>query len=360
MSDFTQIRNRCATVLTLLALAAGHSAAQTVSHANTASSQQTQSQQTTAQEGPSQQAASRQPGTPTTASFNPSIPSIYPGRADANGTQQLLAQVDPAQSNPAPSPTSKGPSLEHDFLKNVLRDQRAIWTAPLHLHGRDAYWLVPLAGGTAALFATDRSTAEDGGEFAANSTHQKVSDSISSVGTIYVGAGLVGSLYVVGRLTDNSRARETAVLAAEAALDTAILGQALKFATGRARPSADSGRGDFLDRGSSFPSGHSLAAWSVATVIANEYRHRRWVAVSVYTLAAMVSASRFTGHHHFLSDILVGSAMGYGVGRYVYHAHHDPAMNRDTAAARGIGRHISEWASRLSMTPLYNPTIREC
>ncbi len=32
--------------------------------------------------------------------------------------------------------------------------------------------------------------------------------------------------------------------------------------------------------------------------------------------------ARFTGLNHYLSDVLVGSAMGYGIGRYVYHAHH--------------------------------------
>src|SRR5713101_4096553 len=68
---------------------------------------------------------------------------------------------------PIPSPTpqaAKAPTLESQFLKNVLRDQEAIWTSPFHLHGRDARWLAPLGLGTAALIATDRDTGDEIGE----------------------------------------------------------------------------------------------------------------------------------------------------------------------------------------------------
>jgi membrane-associated phospholipid phosphatase len=44
--------------------------------------------------------------------------------------------------------------------------------------------------------------------------------------------------------------------------------------------------------------------------------------VGAYGIASAVSLSRFTGRQHYLSDVLVGSAAGYGIGRYVYRAHH--------------------------------------
>src|ERR1700730_7406028 len=67
-------------------------------------------------------------------------------------------------SSPTPSPTPKAsssPSLEKEFFKNILGDQKAIWTAPFHLHGRDARWLAPLGLGTAALIANDRKTGDE-------------------------------------------------------------------------------------------------------------------------------------------------------------------------------------------------------
>ena len=51
-----------------------------------------------------------------------------------------------AQTHPSPTPTptaSPTPSLEKEFFKNILRDQKAIWTSPFHLDRGDAKWIVP-------------------------------------------------------------------------------------------------------------------------------------------------------------------------------------------------------------------------
>src|SRR5690242_6605855 len=57
-----------------------------------------------------------------------------------------------------PAPT---PSLEKDFFKNILKDQKAIWTAPLHLDRADTKWVVPGSIGLMALFTTDRITGDE-------------------------------------------------------------------------------------------------------------------------------------------------------------------------------------------------------
>src|SRR5258707_14437057 len=48
--------------------------------------------------------------------------------------------------------------------------------------------------------------------------------------------------------------------------------------------------------------------------------------IFVYGLASAVSASRITGKQHFPSDVLVGSAIGWLEGMYVYRKHHDPRV----------------------------------
>src|SRR6266446_5799817 len=225
-----------------------------------------------------------------------------------------------ASPTPQPSPT---PSLERKFLKNILRDQWAIWTSPLRLKKEDAKWLVPLALSTTALIATDRRTAD---ALHDDRTRLKVSHAISDVGSGYGAGSIAGAFYLVGRATHNARARETGLLGGEALIDSGIVAAVLKHATQRPRPRAGKERGDFFDGGLSFPSGHSISAWSLAAVVANEYRDRRFVQISAYGFAAAVSMSRYTGRNHFLSDVLVGSAIGYGIGRYVYRTHHDPAL----------------------------------
>ena len=235
------------------------------------------------------------------------------------GISTALGQT-PANA-PQPSPT---PSLERKFLKNILWDQRAIWTSPLHLEKKDANWFVPLGLTTATLIATDRRTAD---ALDNKRAQLNVSHNVSYLGSGYGAGSIVGAFYLVGKATHNARARETGLLGGEALIDSGIVAAVLKHATQRTRPRGGQERGDFFDGGLSFPSGHSIAAWSLATVVANEYRDNRFVQISAYGLAAAVSVSRYTGRNHFLSDVLVGSAIGYGIGRYVYRAHHDPALD---------------------------------
>lgn len=227
------------------------------------------------------------------------------------------AQTQPAQqASPKPSPESR-------FFKNLISDQRAIWTSPARLRGRDLKWILPLGISTAALIDTDRETA---GALHDDPTRLKISRNVSRFGALYSGGALAVAFYLTGRKLSDGRMRETGVLGAEALLNGIIVYSILKAATQRARPREDLGRGRFFTRGNSFPSGHAVNSWALATVIAHEYSDSRLIQVSSYTVATLVSLSRFTGRNHFLSDILVGSAMGYGIGRFVHNAHHDHAL----------------------------------
>jgi membrane-associated phospholipid phosphatase len=265
------------------------------------------------------------------------------------------AQAPSMTPSPTPSPTpqaSPTPSLESQFFKNILRDQKAIWTSPFHLQVRDARWLVPLGVGTAALIATDRST---GDEMAESHKQLNVSRIVSYAGSGYATGGAALTFYLVGRATHNERARETGLLGAEALIDSAIVVTVLKEITQRRRPTAAEGRGDFFAGGSSFPSGHSIAAWSLATVVANEYHDHRLVQITAYGIASAVSVARFTSLNHYLSDVLVGSVTGYGIGRYVYHTHH-----RKSSVAGGDEEESQEPSrARPLIAPLYDRHARE-
>ncbi len=224
--------------------------------------------------------------------------------------------VTPIPKAPPPPPP---PSLEKQFFKNILRDQKAIWTAPFRLRGKDAKWLVPLGAATGALFATDRRTSSF---VSRNGSLPGVSRGFSQGGTFYATGGIAAGFYFVGRAAGNRRARETGLLAAEALIDSGIVTQGLKFATQRPRPNSDNNRGLFFRGGNSFPSGHATSVWSLATVIAYEYHDRPIVRYGSFAAAAAVSLSRYSGRNHFLSDVLVGGAIGYGIGRFVYRRHH--------------------------------------
>ena len=65
-----------------------------------------------------------------------------------------------------------------------------------------------------------------------------------------------------------------------------------------------------------FPSGHSIAAFSVATVVARRYGNHRWVPYAAYGMAALVGFSRLSLLSHFVSDVFMGGALGYSIGRF--------------------------------------------
>lgn len=234
----------------------------------------------------------------------------------------LFAQMPDA--TPSPSPPAK--VCKGNFFKNIWCDQKAIWSSPAELRGEDARWLVPLGLATANLIPTDRYTAGALGE---NRTRLRISNAISHAGAGYGVGSIIVASYLIGRGTSHPYLRDTGKLAAEALIDATIVDFTFKEITQRPRPLEDGGSGRFFAGGHSHPSGHSSAAWSVATVFACRYDDKPLVHYGAYLAAGAVGISRFTARRHFLSDILVGSALGYGVGRYVCHMDEkrNPAAN---------------------------------
>ena len=205
--------------------------------------------------------------------------------------------------------------------------------------------MVPGAIGFGALITTDRITGDEIAEF---DRGVKASRIISYPGSTYAVGAVAATFYFSGRKKDNARARETGILTAEAIVDSLIVSSALKVASQRARPEADRERSEFFDGGTSFPSGHSIQAWSAATVVANEYHDNRKVQLAAYGIASAVSVARFTGGKHYISDVLVGSILGYAIGRYVYRAHHREIIG---SSEEEDERRVSKWPA---ISPQYN------
>lgn len=260
----------------------------------------------------------------------------------------------PKAPDPDPSPTATprpANELEKKFIVNILSDQRAIWTSPFHLNRGDAKWGIPFAISAGTLWATDRHTSGALVENGDNQNRLRISNDISQIGSVYTTGGIAAAFYLFGRAEHDARARETGVLVAEAFIDTGIVAQGFKLATQRQRPPTDNSSGEFFDGGSSFPSGHAINAWSAATVIAEEYgQHKPLLRFGLYGLATAVGVARYTGRNHFLSDVLAGSAMGYAIGRFVYHQHHDFSLDEPKSKQK-----ISFLHSRLF--PLIEPSF---
>jgi membrane-associated phospholipid phosphatase len=209
--------------------------------------------------------------------------------------------------------------------KAFAEDQKAIWTAPVHSSKSDIKWWVIFGGATAALIATDAKVMQ----------HVPTSGTVVNTGTnisdvaAYAIWPVSAALYFGGTHAGDQRMRETGYLGMEALADAWVVSTALKAVTVRERPDEGNGNGSFWQGSawnSSFPSGHAIQSWSLATVVAREYQHKKWVPITAYSLAATVSVSRVLARRHFPSDVVVGSALGWFIGNYVYRKHHDEKL----------------------------------
>jgi membrane-associated phospholipid phosphatase len=96
---------------------------------------------------------------------------------------------------------------------------------------------------------------------------------------------------------------------------------AIKHFVGRGRPKfMHTDHFEFVPFGGkgwdSFPSGHSMAAFAVATVLAVRFPKARWILI---VTALAVSASRLFRASHFLSDIIAGAFLGVLIGAVIAH-----------------------------------------
>jgi membrane-associated phospholipid phosphatase len=223
-----------------------------------------------------------------------------------------------------PGDTERFKPLARKLMGNLLLDQKEIWTSPFHMHAEDAKWWIGLGGLTAALIATDRRTST----LLENSKGQVTwGNNLSTIGTTYTLLPLIAGFYSYGVLRDEPKAREAGVLGGEALLDSLIVVEVLKPVAGRNRPDSQVEKGRFFQSGTSFPSGHAIESWSLASLLSYEYGHTKIVPIIACGLAGVVSVSRFAAQKHFASDIVAGGAMGWFIGRYVWKTHQDHAIH---------------------------------
>ena len=141
-------------------------------------------------------------------------------------------------------------------------------------------------------------------------------ESLLLVSAIFLAAG-----YTLGRASLKRAGWETLI----AHLVAGGINTAIKHAVGRGRPKfMHTGNSEFSPFGGSgwdsFPSGHSMATFAVAAVLAVRFPKVRWL---VILGALIVSVSRLFRASHFLTDIVAGAVLGVLIGAIVAHPWED-------------------------------------
>jgi hypothetical protein len=222
---------------------------------------------------------------------------------------------------PQPQSNSNQPVTLHGTPRNILTDQKAIWTSPARINESNAIVPVALVLATTLAIATDHQVMSSS-KFQNTSLNNEASTASSGLVGGFIAAPAL--IYGIGYIHHDEHATETGILSGEAILDSLGVNEVLKIVALRERPTVDNAKGRFFQTSvgfnSSFPSNHSIIAWSSAAVIASEYKGPL-TQIAAYGLATGVSVSRVLARQHFPSDVLVGSAVGWLIGRFVVHRH---------------------------------------
>ncbi len=117
---------------------------------------------------------------------------------------------------PRPQPSARDEATLRNMPRNLLHDQAAIWSSPIHIRARDLKWLLPVGAATGAAIATDRRTLRDVVSHDPGINGDSTNASNAAIGGILA---LPAVFYGIGHFRGNVHARETGLLGAEAIAD---------------------------------------------------------------------------------------------------------------------------------------------
>lgn len=135
---------------------------------------------------------------PAGASASPPVEASPPAAPAGEATTEESAT--PAHPEPAQISDSR---LGLSLLKNIVLDQKAIWTSPAQLRVDDANWLLPVAGIAAMSLASDTHISKT---LTSSSTLVSRSNTFSNAGVAAFGA-VAGGLYLMGEMNGDDRRR---------------------------------------------------------------------------------------------------------------------------------------------------------
>lgn len=255
------------------------------------------------------------------------VPAPAEDQSDDSRTLADQPQDPQAQTKDNPNPAATyQPVTWKNLPIRILGDQKLIWLFPLHLaQGQHVLPSLGVVGVTGGLIAADPHIMLHLRNH--TSAFDEFDEIFSGTNTGIATALIPVSFYLYGVVRKSSYSEQTALLAGEAYLDSAIPHVAIKLVSRRLRPDVVPSSSDFSDtffksrvsvlgKGSSFPSGHAAGIFSIATVVAERYRRHRWVPWVAYGLAGVISFSRVPTFAHFPSDVFLGAALGYTITRF--------------------------------------------
>lgn len=211
--------------------------------------------------------------------------------------------------------------LNGEYWEGLVSDIKDTFSAPFHWKGSDWLRAAVFTGITTGLYFNDGPIMSRVQQHRSKTTAvvAKIAEKFGNPKKVIIGLVL---LYGVGSLFKDQKAQHIALLSFKTSVATLLAVKGLKLLFHRSRPSSSGPRKwggpgfSFNNETQSFPSGHSALAFSLAVVIASEYKGTV-IPVIAYSTAVLTALSRVHDKKHWASDIFFGAAIGYFIARQI-------------------------------------------
>ena len=213
------------------------------------------------------------------------------------------------------------------YLKSYWNSGLTVLSQPLHYDWKDWTVFGGVAAATTLAFVYD----DEIYGFIDRTFDENVSNLTAFTDVfgeeIFIVPYIVGT-YAISAINKDCRLRNMSLAVLQSFVYAEVASAGLKVLTCRTRPS-DSNihpptsnipkwQGPFASfESTSFPSGHAMRSFAVATTVAGFYPEKTWVGIVSYSLASLCSIGRVVAEEHWSSDVVVGAALGYFIGRGV-------------------------------------------
>ncbi|MFN3694886.1 MAG: phosphatase PAP2 family protein [Ignavibacterium sp.] len=176
---------------------------------------------------------------------------------------------------------------------------------------------------------------QDNRDFWLNNRSETLDD-ISTVGRLYGEisyAGILsGTLYFGGKISKNKDLAITGRMLIEGLFYAGLTTTVIKFVTGRSRPYTNDGHLTFRffqtdNDYTAFPSGHSTVAFTLSSILSDRIDNT-YASIGLYSIALLTLWQRMYSDNHWLSDTIMGAAIGYFIGKAVVKFDDDSDYNK--------------------------------
>ena len=241
-----------------------------------------------------------------------------------------------AQSSVQAQSANDSSSVITRDLRGIGSDAECIWNGIVHAESSSLTraGLIALSIGAveSALILThtdndSRNMVQRNQNSTSASTLQYANDYGHTTAAAIIGA----STYISGWAFGSEDVRVTGRQIFESLILAGIITTTMKVAVGRARPYTNHGDQAFCNFAFkedyySFPSGHATVAFAVSSVLASRINNT-FASIGLYGLAGATSYARMYFDKHYLSDVLLGGAIGTLSGIAITHCSNNTSAN---------------------------------